>query len=62
MSEHFSKTLGGIFEKPGWTPNPAGWDFPKAWVELSTSPPPCRPTKGEQAFNRGGSGVMREKI
>ena len=38
MSEHFSKTLGGIFQKPGWTPN-AGWDFPKAWVEFSASPP-----------------------
>ena len=42
--EHFSKTLGGIFQKPGWTPNP-GWDFPKAWVEFSTTlggvaPPP----------------------
>ena len=36
VSEHFSKTLGGIFQKPGWTPNP-GWDFPKAWVEFSTT-------------------------
>ena len=36
MSEHFSKTMGGIFQKPGWTPNP-GWDFPKAWLEFSTN-------------------------
>ena len=38
MSEHFSKTLGGIFQKPGWTPNP-GWNFPQPWVEFSSSSP-----------------------
>ena len=53
MSEHFSKSLGGIFQKPGWTPKPwvgfskslggifhnPGWNFPQPWVELSASPP-----------------------
>ena len=28
VSEHFSKTLGEIFQKHGWTPNP-GWVFQK---------------------------------
>ena len=53
---HFSKTLGGIFQKPGWTPNP-GWDFPKAWVEFSASSPSwgggrsCNATEPERKPN-----------
>ena len=54
VSEHFSKTLDGIFQKPGWTPNP--WrDFPNAWVKFSTTLggviclPPVLPLPRDQA-------------
>ena len=51
----FSKSLGGIFQKPGWTQplggifQKPGWNFPQPWVEISCLPPaPVAETDGNK--------------